>query len=82
TARIREFIQNPDETAMIKTAMEEGKDDGMMTFDQYLLALYRAKKITYKTALRAASSPHDFQLLERKTTHIDAPITQSYYGSR
>ena len=75
---------------MIKTAIEEGEDDGMMTFDQYLLALYRAQKILYKTALRAASSPHDFQLLERKTTVIacpersrrDAPITQSYYGSR
>lgn len=82
TARIREFIINPEETAMIKAAMEEGREDGMMTFDQYLLALYRAQKISYKTALRAASSPHDFQLLERKTTHIDAPITQSYYGSR
>ena len=81
TARIRDYVLNPDETALIKMAMEEGEFDGMFTFDQYLLKLYRAKKITYKTALRAATSPHDFQLLERKTTEFDAPITQSYYGS-
>jgi Tfp pilus assembly ATPase PilU len=53
---------------MIKLAMEEGEAEGMITFDRYLLKLYKNGKITYETAINAATSPHDFKLLEQKET--------------
>jgi twitching motility protein PilT len=68
TARIREFVEDRDQTYGIKTAIEEGNAEGMITFDQYLLMLYQKGKITYDTALNAASSPHDFKLLERQAS--------------
>jgi len=68
TSRIREFIEDRDQTYSIKTAIEEGNAEGMITFDQYLLMLYHKGKITYDTALNAASSPHDFKLLERQAS--------------
>ena len=80
TGRVRDYVLNPDETFLIREVMETGESDGMRTFDQYLLMLYRAGKITYQTALRAATSQHDFKLLERKSTEYDAAVTQTYYG--
>jgi len=68
TGRIREFIEDPEKTGMIKNAMEEGIGEGMITFDQYLLTMYRRGLITYETAINAATSPHDFKLLEQKET--------------
>ncbi len=41
TGRIREFIEDAEKTDMIKHAMEEGDDEGMITFDRYLLKLFR-----------------------------------------
>jgi twitching motility protein PilT len=68
TGRIREWIIDAEKTELIKLAMEEGEDDGMVTFDRYLLKLFKEGKITYETALNAATSPHDFKLLEQKET--------------
>ena len=68
TGRIREFIEDPEKTELIKLAMEEGEDEGMITFDRYLLKLYKEGRITYETALAAATSQHDFKLLEQKET--------------
>ena len=68
TGRIREFIEQRDKTDMIKNAIEEGNAEGMITFDQYLLSMFRRGLITYDTAIHAASSPHDFKLLEQKDT--------------
>jgi twitching motility protein PilT len=74
TARIREFIVDPEKTAIIKLAMEEGMDDGMITFDRYLLKLFKEGKITYETALNAATSPHDFKLLEQQDTDFSEKV--------
>ena len=74
TGRIREFIEDPEKTDMIKLAMEEGEDEGMITFDRYLLKLFKEGKITYETAIAAASSPHDFKLLEQKDTDFSDKI--------
>jgi twitching motility protein PilT len=68
TGRIKEFIEDPEKTEMIKLAMEEGEPEGMITFDRYLLKLYKEGKITYETAIASATSPHDFKLLEQKDT--------------
>jgi twitching motility protein PilT len=74
TGRIREFIEDPEKTDMIKLAMEEGEDEGMITFDRYLLKLFKEGKITYETAIAAASSPHDFKLLEQKDTDFSDKV--------
>jgi len=74
TGRIREFIEDPEKTDMVKNAIEEGNAEGMITFDQYLLGMYRRGLITYDTAINAASSPHDFKLLEQKDTDFSERI--------
>jgi twitching motility protein PilT len=74
TGRIREFIEDAEQTDMIKLAMEEGEDEGMITFDRYLLKLFKEGKITYETALSAATSQHDFKLLEQKDTDFSEKI--------
>ncbi|MCC7477502.1 PilT/PilU family type 4a pilus ATPase [bacterium] len=74
TGRIKEFIEDPEKTEMIKMAMEEGESEGMITFDRYLLKLYQKGKITYETALNAATSPHDFKLLEQKETDFSDKV--------
>ncbi|MCH7471327.1 PilT/PilU family type 4a pilus ATPase [bacterium] len=68
TGRIREYIEDPAQTELIKLAMEEAEDEGMITFDRYLLKLFKEGLITYETALSAATSQHDFKLLEQKDT--------------
>jgi twitching motility protein PilT len=65
TARIKEFITDPDKTSMIEDAVAEGEYYGMQTFDQHLLALYREGRVTLKDALDAATSPHDFRISVR-----------------
>ena len=74
TGRIREFIEDAEKTELIKLAMEEGEDEGMITFDRYLLKLYKEGRITYETAIAAASSPHDFKLLEQKETDFSDKV--------
>jgi len=74
TGRIREFIEDAEKTDMVKNAIEEGNAEGMITFDQYLLGMYRRGLITYDTAINAASSPHDFKLLEQKDTDFSERI--------
>lgn len=74
TSRIREYIENPEQTELIKLAIEEGEAEGMITFDRYLLKLYHEGKVTYDTAINAASSPHDFKLLEQKSTEISLKV--------
>lgn len=74
TGRIREFIEDAEKTEMIKLAMEEGEDEGMITFDRYLLKLYKEGHVTYETAIAAATSPHDFKLLEQKETDFSDKI--------
>jgi len=66
TARIRELIQEGEDLSLIRQSMEEDEFEGMQTFDQHLYQLYTEGKITYETALNAASSPHDFKLFVRQ----------------
>ncbi len=49
----------------IKEAMKESTDDGTVTFDQALLALYQAGKITKDEALTNADSKNDLNLAIR-----------------
>jgi twitching motility protein PilT len=59
TRSIRECIKDPAKTAELGEYMSRG--ESMQTFDQHLLDLVRASKISVETALSAASNPADFK---------------------
>jgi twitching motility protein PilT len=61
TRSIQECIKDPAKTHEITEYIARGRSDGMQTFDQHLLDLLRANKISRETALKAASNPADFQ---------------------
>lgn len=61
SSRIRELIKR-GEVDSIKEAMIDGNLDGMQTFDQALLELYRAGRITQEEALQNADSVTDMKL--------------------
>jgi twitching motility protein PilT len=46
--------------------MEEGDYYGMQTFDQSLLSLYTARKITLDDAIAMAHNAHDFKIKIRQ----------------
>jgi len=61
TPRISDLIMK-SEVTKIKEAMAEGKTYGMQTFDQNLLALWRAGRIAEEEALRHADAVNDLRL--------------------
>jgi twitching motility protein PilT len=63
TGRVRDMIVDPKETGKLSEVIAEGAYYGMQTFDQSLLHLYQAGKISMEEALKAATHPHDFKLL-------------------
>lgn len=63
TNRIKEYIEDPEKTKLIRQAISEGHSVyGMQTFDQSLLQLCKQKLITYEEGLKNATSPSDFAL--------------------
>src|SRR5262249_27145873 len=63
TSTIQRCIEDPARTAAIPQAIAEGREMyGMQTFDQCVLGDYQQKLITYEEALRASSSPTDFEV--------------------
>ncbi len=63
TGRARDMILDPEQTGRLGEVITEGAFYGMQTFDQALLGLYKAGRITYGDAMSAASHPHDLKLL-------------------
>lgn len=61
TRSIQECIRDPQRTHEITEYIARGRSEGMQTFDQHLLDLLKANKITMEGALNAASNPTDFQ---------------------
>jgi twitching motility protein PilT len=61
TRSIQECIKDPARTQEMNEFIARGRGDRMQTFDQHLLDLLRANKISVETALNAASNPVDFQ---------------------
>jgi twitching motility protein PilT len=60
--RVHDLILNPEQTHMIRDIVAESSFYGMQTFDQSLLALYRAGLVSLEDAMRAATNAHDFQM--------------------
>jgi twitching motility protein PilT len=61
TRMIQECIKDPTKTHEITEYLERSRGDGMQSFDQHLLDLLRANKITVETAMSAASNPTDLK---------------------
>jgi twitching motility protein PilT len=61
TRSIQECIRDPGKTSEIADFIARGRGEMMQTFDQHLLDLLRANKISIETALTAASNPTDFR---------------------
>jgi len=66
TGTVREYVNDPDKTYLIRDAMEEGEYYGMMTFDQSLLRLYQDQRITLDDAIAMAHNSHDFKIKVRQ----------------
>ncbi|HVH20779.1 MAG TPA: PilT/PilU family type 4a pilus ATPase, partial [Myxococcota bacterium] len=60
TRSIQECIKDPSKTHEMHDFIAKGRPENMQTFDQHLLDLLRANKISVETALSAASNPTDF----------------------
>jgi twitching motility protein PilT len=61
TRSIQECIKDPSKTHEILDYIARGRGELMQTFDQHLLDLLRANKISIETALNAASNQADFK---------------------
>jgi twitching motility protein PilT len=61
TRSIQECIKDPARSGEITEFIARARSENMQTFDQHLLDLLRANKITGETAFAAASNPADFQ---------------------
>ncbi len=63
TSTIRDYIREPEKTALIRQAIQEGfVQYQMQTFDQSLMQLYKQGRISLETATRASTNPHEFEL--------------------
>ena len=61
TRSIQECIRDPQKSTDLNDYIARSRNEKMQTFDQHLLDLLRANKISVETALNAASNPADFQ---------------------
>ncbi len=72
TRSIQECIKDAARTAEITDFIARGRSEQMQTFDQHVLDLLRANKISIETALGAATNPDDF----RTRLALDGPISE------
>ena len=63
TPLIRDYIKDEEKTPLIKEALMQDNLRGMQTFDQHLVELYLAGRITMEDATFMATSPHEFRLM-------------------
>jgi twitching motility protein PilT len=61
TRMIQECVKDPAKTHELTDYLERSRSDGMQSFDQHLLDLLRASKVSVETAMNAASNPTDFK---------------------
>ena len=62
TRTVREYIRRGDRIADLPKVIEKGADlYGMQTFDQHILALYKAGQLKLEVAKNAASNPEEFE---------------------
>jgi twitching motility protein PilT len=63
TATVREYIEDPAKTPLIRQLLSEGVAQyGMQTFDQSVMQLYTGGLITIDQALVYCTNPNEFML--------------------
>lgn len=62
TATIKEYLLDPVKTLLIPTAIEEGHQYQMHTFDQSIMSLYRNGIISYDDAIQSVTNVDEFKL--------------------
>ena len=72
TRSIQECIKDASRNAEITDFIARGRTEQMQTFDQHVLDLLRANKISIETALSAATNPDDF----RTRLALDGPLLE------
>jgi twitching motility protein PilT len=68
TLRVRDLIKDEQRTGEIYDAIRDARLDGMQLFDDHLADLYADDKISYETAMHAATSAQQFKL---SATQVD-----------
>ncbi|HJQ69893.1 MAG TPA: PilT/PilU family type 4a pilus ATPase [Blastocatellia bacterium] len=63
TRSVEECIRNPEKTAEILTYIQKSREIGMQTFDQHLVELLQAGKISLESAKLAATNPAEVELM-------------------
>ncbi len=66
-ARFAEAVADPERTGEIPDIVADGEYSGMFTFDQHLLKLVMSGTIDLRTGTMAATNPHDFAVMLRRT---------------
>lgn len=66
TGTIREYILDPEQTYKIRDVLNEGGYYGMQSFDQSLISLFQAGRISLEDALATAANQHDFRIKLRE----------------
>ncbi len=61
TRSIQECIKDPNKAGELAEYIARGRSELMQTFDQHLLDLLHANKISIDTAMSAATNPADFK---------------------
>lgn len=77
TGTIRDYVLDPEQTSKIRDAMSEGEYYGMQTFDQSLLTLLQAGRITMEDAIATSANQHDFRIKLRQLG-LTPPPAASY----
>lgn len=71
-ARVRESIESPEKTKDIPQIIEESQMSwNMQSFDQSLMTLLTAGKITFEEALKHSTAPEDFKIRYSGITSMD-----------
>jgi twitching motility protein PilT len=74
TGRVRDAIDEPNQTGQLAQIIAEGSYYGMQSFDQALFEHAAAGRVTRDDALAAASSAQDFKLLLAAEGHVGTAI--------
>lgn len=72
TATIKEYLLDPIKTLLIPTAIEDGQQYQMQTFDQSIMKLFKSGIISYEDALQSVTNVDEFKLKLRGIESNDA----------
>jgi twitching motility protein PilT len=62
TLYVKDLIKDEDGMGKLKDALQDGRQSGMIAFDDHLTELHREGLIDFNTGYSAATSPHEFRM--------------------